>query len=243
MRRPIVIIDEEKCDGCGDCVPSCHEGAIRVVDGKARLVADVLCDGLGACLGHCPQGAIRVEEREARPFDEAAVEAARAQVPSPAPTCPSSQLRVFQPGPSPGLDPAPAGPPSGSSLSHWPVQLALLHPAAPVLRGASLLLAADCVPVADPRFHADLLPGRAVALGCPKLDEVEPYVQKLAAMIAANGLKEITVARMEVPCCGGLLAVALEARRRAGSDVAVRELVVGIRGERKGLRTVAGAEE
>ncbi|MBZ5640160.1 MAG: 4Fe-4S binding protein [Acidobacteriia bacterium] len=256
MPRDVVTIDETKCDGCGECVTACHEGAIRIVSGKARLVADALCDGLGACLGYCPRGAITVERREAPPFDEAAVAAhlaasreAGATHPRPreplvvlgaapsapesdaAPACPSARFSSFGPGPRF----APAGnalPPAGrSELTHWPVQLGLLPPTAPVLRGASLLLAADCVPVAFPGFHQQLLRGRAVVIGCPKFDDVRGYVEKLARMIAESALRDITVARMEVPCCGGLVMAVLEARRRSGRDFPVTEVVVGTRGD------------
>jgi NAD-dependent dihydropyrimidine dehydrogenase PreA subunit len=253
--RDVVVIDEAKCDGCGECVPACHEGAIRIVGGKARLVADLLCDGLGACLGHCPQGAITVERREAHVFDEAAVAAhlaalrqveaprgpapmplqvigtAPAEVPPAPPACPSTRFASFGPRPGAVAAPAAAGAEQRSELTHWPVQLGLLPPGAPVLRGASLLLAADCVPVAYPAFHEKLLKGRAVVIGCPKFDDVQGYVERLAAMIAGSGLKDVTVARMEVPCCGGLVRAVLEARRQSGRDVPVTEVVVGTRGD------------
>jgi NAD-dependent dihydropyrimidine dehydrogenase PreA subunit len=253
MLRDVVIIDESKCDGCGECVPACHEGAIRIVGGKALLVADLLCDGLGACLGHCPQGAITVEKRDARAFDEAAVAAhlaasrvAEASAPAsratflavgparpatPVPACPSARFSSF--GPGPGAEPASDGgaPARRSELTHWPVQLGLLPPAAPVLRNASLLLAADCVPVAFPGFHEQLLKGRAVVIGCPKFDDVKGYVERLAAMISGSGIRDITVARMEVPCCGGLVMAVLEARRRSGRDLPVTEVIVGTRGD------------
>jgi NAD-dependent dihydropyrimidine dehydrogenase PreA subunit len=249
MRRDLVIIDESKCDGCGECVPACREGAIRIVSGKARLVADVLCDGLGACLGHCPRGAITVERREARAFDEAAVAAhladsgvpavaplavmgaGRLPDPGPAPSCPSSRYLSFGRVPDPQAAPDGDAPARRSELTHWPVQLGLLPPTAPVLRGASLLLAADCVPVAYPGFHEQLLKGRAVVIGCPKFDDVPGYVERLAGMIAGSGLRDITVARMEVPCCGGLVMAVLEARRRSGRDVPVTEVVVGTHGD------------
>ena len=249
MIREIVTIDEDLCDGCGECVPACHEGALRIVDGKARLVSDRLCDGLGACLGHCPQGAIKIEPRAADAFDEAAVAAQTRQPPAPAAAggCPG----VFQPGAVSG--PAPGGgcpgsrlmefggaqsggedvPVTGqrSELTHWPVQLRLLPPQAPVLKGASLLLAADCVPVACADFHARLLRNRAVVIGCPKFDDLDGYVAKLTEMIQAGGLREIVVARMEVPCCAGIVYSAVEARRRAGVDVPITEVMVGTRGE------------
>ncbi len=257
MNRVIVHIDEARCDGCGECVPSCAEGAIRMVDGKARLVGDELCDGLGACLGECPQGAIRVVEREAAPFDEAAVErhlggASRerpAPVPPPpaAPPRPRLSLSVMQAAPQDGgggcpgarsVDLGPvreaAGPTSASPsrLSHWPVQLGLVSPGASWLAGADLLLAADCVPFAYADFHRDLLSGRRVLVGCPKLDDVQAYVGKLTEILRASGPRSLTVARMEVPCCGGIAWAAREAVRLSGVPVPVAEVTIGVDGRR-----------
>lgn len=249
MIREIVSIDEDLCNGCGECVPSCAEGAIQIIDGKARLVSDTLCDGLGACLGHCPQGAIKIERREADEFDEAAV-AAQAETPSrehslaacteTTPTaaselpplecgCPGTRLKMFSRSDRPD-SPAPAAG-QRSELSHWPVQLRLLPPTAPVLKGARLLFAADCVPFAYRGFHADLLRDHAVVIACPKLDDPTGYVEKLTEMIRHNDLAEITVARMEVPCCGGILQMVLQARRLAESDVPVNDVLISTRGE------------
>ena len=232
MWREIVTIDEDKCDGCGLCVPACQEGALRIVDGKARLASDRLCDGLGACLGQCPRGAIRIERREAVPFDEDAVQAHRQ---GSADGCPGSRFARFDSGVGvfgtalgSGEDVGPGQP---SALTHWPVQLRLLSPAAPVLSGARLLVAADCVPVAYADFHGELLRGRAVVIACPKLDDPRSYVEKLAEMIRLNDLAEITVAHMEVPCCTGLLRMVLEARRQAEGNVDVEEVVIGVRGQ------------
>lgn len=242
MIREVVRIDEDLCDGCGDCVPSCHEGAIRIVNGKARLVSDRLCDGLGACLGHCPRGAISIEKREAEAFDEKAVAAVVAGTAGPAAkpqrlvhaggACPSTRFVAHDP-PAAKRSPADDAPadPARSELTHWPVQLALLAPTAPVLRDADLLLAADCVPVAMPSFHATLLRGRPVVIGCPKFDDLPAYVERLASMIRAGGLASITVARMEVPCCRGILGAAVEGRRVAASSIPIVEVVVGTRGE------------
>jgi NAD-dependent dihydropyrimidine dehydrogenase PreA subunit len=255
MRRVVVEIDEARCDGCGECVPSCAEGAIRMVDGKARLVGDALCDGLGACLGECPQGAIRVIEREAVPFDHAAVERhlgrsppVAAQSAPPAPPPPRRSLSVVQPavdtaaGGCPGsrsvdLGPprrAPSGPGTATpgQLSHWPVQLALVSPGAPWLAGADLLLAADCVPFAYADFHRDLLAGRRVLVGCPKLDDVQAYVGKLVEIFRAARPRTLTVARMEVPCCAGIAWAAREAVRLSGVPVPVSDVTVGVAGER-----------
>ena len=244
MIREIVVIDEERCDGCGQCVPACAEGALRIVNGKARLVTDKLCDGLGACLGHCPQDAIRLVRREADAYDQAAVGAATrpgptSQSPEPPtpPTsgCPASRFMQFRretPVGAASRACADDGSEGGrSELTHWPVQLQLLPAGAPVLRGASLLLAADCVPIAYPEFHQKMLHGRAVAIACPKLDETGGYLEKLIEMICTNDLAELVVAHMEVPCCTGLLRLALEARRRSGQAVAVVEVIVSTRGE------------
>jgi NAD-dependent dihydropyrimidine dehydrogenase PreA subunit len=243
--RRIVHIDEDLCDGCGDCVPSCAEGAIRIVDGKARLLAENLCDGLGACLGECPQGAITVEEREADAFDEEAVarhlgpERAAPAAPRPAglPTmpaaggCPGAQIRQFAACPVPVAAPGPDEP-VASALRQWPVQLHLIPPTAPFLRGADLLLAADCAAFASGEFHRKHLAGKALAIACPKLDgSQEIYRDKLTAMIDAGGIDTLTVLIMEVPCCGGLAAVAREAAARAARKVPVKRMVMSVRGE------------
>jgi NAD-dependent dihydropyrimidine dehydrogenase PreA subunit len=233
MIREVVSIDEALCDGCGLCIPSCHEGALRIVDGKARLVSDRMCDGLGACLGHCPRGAIKVEKREAEAFDEAALPISRAPAPARTPHaggCPGSRYVQFK---SPAARTQPAGPAQDqpSALTHWPVQLRLLSPHAPALQGAALLVAADCVPVACADFHAKLLAGRAVVIGCPKFDDLPAYVAKLTEMLRGNDLREVVVARMEVPCCGGILQAVLEARRQANSAVPVTDVVISVQGE------------
>jgi NAD-dependent dihydropyrimidine dehydrogenase PreA subunit len=241
MLREIVSIDEERCNGCGLCIPACQEGAIQLIYGKARLVAENLCDGLGACLGHCPQDAIRIERREADVFDESAVEQHLAeQEPYPTPV-------ETQPGPPAGcpsagfarLGDSRADEPvadaddgnSPSELRQWPVQLRLLPPTAPMLRGARLLLAADCVPVAYGEFHRRMLRGRALAIACPKLDDPTGYIEKLTEMIRANDLAELEVVHMEVPCCTGLLRMAAEARRRSGCDVPLVDTVVSVEGQ------------
>jgi ferredoxin len=259
MIREIVTIDEDLCDGCGLCVPSCEEGALRIVNGKAKLVSDRLCDGLGACLGHCPRGAIHIQQREAEAFDEDAVAkhlkgtgAARPDsVPSPrlqvlsgdngrsggpaAGGCPGNRFARFdRQGTSSTEDPAAASAKAtapSSELQHWPVQLRLLSPEAPVLQNANLLVAADCVPVAYGAFHAELLCDKAVVIACPKLDDTRGYVEKLAAVIGRNDLAKITVARMEVPCCAGILRMVLAARDLAQSDVPIHEVLISIRGE------------
>jgi NAD-dependent dihydropyrimidine dehydrogenase PreA subunit len=264
MRRKIVQIDEAKCDGCGQCIPACAEGAIALVGGKARLSADVLCDGLGACLGECPQGAITVIEREAPALDEEAVKkhllsmgeqvasrhgGARAPAGPPAPAPARPRLAVLTGGGEasphggcPGSRPmalprraavaAVAGSAvSGESrLSQWPVQLHLVPVAAPWFRGADLLVAADCVPFAYARFHDDLLAGRAVVVGCPKLDDLGAYVDKLGRICAANELRSVTVVRMEVPCCGGISTAARRAVETSGRAIPFRDVVVSVDG-------------
>lgn len=245
IKRQIVQIDQEKCDGCGLCVPSCEEGAIRIVDGKARLVSDVYCDGLGACLGHCPRGAISIVERESLPFDEAAVARHVSPTRSALPVlesvggatssgCPGMQARQLRP-PSEasrsvqGIHPNGAAKRSAcpaSGLANWPVQLHLVPPAAPYLRNAHLLLAADCAPLAVADFHQRFLDGRPVLIGCPKLDDGPFYVQKLAEIIRTAELREITVIRMEVPCCSGLTQIARAAIQAAGTDCPLHEEIV-----------------
>jgi NAD-dependent dihydropyrimidine dehydrogenase PreA subunit len=249
--RNIIQIDEELCDGCGECVPSCAEGALQVIDGKARLMSDVLCDGLGACLGECPTGALTVIQREATEFDEAAVTAhvmaasnprasAAAHVrPShasqaPHSGCPSAAVRMFPLiDTTPRAAPQPLGPSaSGSKLRQWPVQLHLVPPTAPFFQGRHVLLAADCVPVAVGDFHASFLDGRGLAIACPKLDQhLDMYVQKLTAMIDQAGILSLTVAIMEVPCCGGLVRLAEQALAAATRKVPLRLVTIGIRGD------------
>jgi ferredoxin len=229
--RHIVRIDEALCDGCGACAIACAEGALKIIDGKARLVSETYCDGLGACLGECPQGAISIETREAAGFDEAAVAKHLSPAPPAEPpfSCPSSRAFEFKPAAAAG-PPPPTDSGAPSSLGHWPVQLALLPPAAPFLKGADLLLAADCVPCACGDFHREYLAGHALAVACPKLDDRDAHLAKLAGIFREAGLKSVTVMRMEVPCCGGLTFLAEEALRLAGKTIPLREIVVGVQG-------------
>jgi len=251
-KRKIVRIDASKCDGCGMCVPSCAEGAIQIVDGKARLVADVYCDGLGACLGECPQGAIAIVDREAEPFDEAAAvrhvaALGHGKLPAAGPAhgagaCPGSTVRDF------GLNvvsrpateassfrPAPSGqgtaPQQPSALGHWPIQLHLVPPQAPFLRDADLLLVADCVPFALADFHGRFLRGRPVVVGCPKLDDAEAYVAKLVAILTLSSIRSLTVVHMEVPCCTGLVRIARAALAASKADVPLEDVTISIRGK------------
>lgn len=234
--RKIIEIDETKCDGCGLCVPSCAEGAIRIEDGKARLVAEKFCDGLGACLGECPQGALRIVEREVDVFDEAAVhehlKASITATESPMPCgCPSTLIRTFAPAPKPAPREKSGRQDAASSLTHWPIQIKLVPPHAPFLRNADLLVAADCTPAAYPRFHEDFLAGKVMLLGCPKLDDVQEYVQKFARIFAQNDIRSVTALVMEVPCCQGLPAIVEQGMRLAGKNVPIGKVVIGISGK------------
>ena len=248
MLRKIIQIDDRLCDGCGDCVPSCHEGAIEIIDGKAKLVADRYCDGFGDCLGECPQGAITMIEREAEAYDDDAVQQRMRELapptPAPAPSfggCPGSAERsLARPTAAPRSPQSPGASTldSASQLAHWPVQIQLLHPGAPFLAGADLVLAADCVPVAYAGFHERYLKDHAVAIGCPKLDDITDMVERLTAIFAESRPRSVTVVRMEVPCCGGIAQAAQVARERAGVDIPLHFDVIGVRGDRLGTTTV-----
>jgi ferredoxin len=235
VKRKIIKIDSELCDGCGVCVPSCAEGAIEVVDGKARVMAEKYCDGLGACLKECPKGALTVEEREAEEFDEKAVEEHLSSNEKEAPEhgipmahgCPSAKLQAF------ATKPQGDGPPAfqASALSHWPVQIRLVPPTAPFLKGANLLVAADCAPVAYPNFHRDFLQGKAVMVGCPKFDDVQGYVDKFTDIFRTANIKSVTVLDMEVPCCSALPKIVKRGMELAGKSVPLEEVVISARGE------------
>lgn len=222
-KRQIIRIDQEKCDGCGMCVPSCAEGAIEIVDGKARLVAEKFCDGLGACLGACPQGALTIEEREAEEFEGPAPGSPAAHEPrtqeaplapeEPLFVCPGSRMRQFERREAPEAAP--------SALSHWPVKLKLVSPKAPFLKGAELLVAADCTAFAAGDFHARFLSGRAVVCGCPKFENLEESTAKLTAILKENDIRGITIVNMEVPCCQGLIQVVRQAMLAAGKVLPV----------------------
>jgi len=247
MIREIVKIDEEKCNGCGLCVPACAEGAIQIVDGKARLMADNLCDGLGACLGDCPQDAISIEQREAEEFDEEAVEEhlGGQQEVNPQPPrshaphaggCPSARIMTFGPESATGTGEIAEGPPTEKRLSklrQWPIQMHLVPPSAPFLQDSELLLAADCAPFAFAEFHQDLLAGKALLIGCPKLDDGRAYLEKLTAILRHNKIRKLIVAHMEVPCCSGLIALAQQAIAASGADVPLETVCVGIGGDLK----------
>ncbi len=252
--RKIIKIDEAKCNGCGECIVNCPEGALQIIDGKAKLVKESYCDGLGACIGKCPLGAITIEEREADEFDEeaananmarAAANAAKKQVATQPPHdgCPGTAVRQMAPpaGGCPGTaartmqrtagNATTCDPDPSSQLCHWPVQLMLVGPAAPFLRNADVLLTADCVPFAFAGFHQRFLAGNhPVLVACPKLDDNAPYVQKLSAMFSQAGMKSLTIIRMEVPCCGGLTRIVEQAQQISGSMIPLHEIIVSIDG-------------
>lgn len=245
--RKIVQIDEEKCDGCGLCVPSCAEGAIRMIDGKARVVDDSFCDGLGACLGDCPQGAITIIEREAPVFDEEAVGIHLAEIakkealtPAPAPKssvcgCPGSAMRTITREAPQQTEVQQERETSvavlESALTTWPVQLMLVPPMAPFLKNADLLITADCVPFALPDFHQRFLNGRVVLVGCPKLDDIQHYREKLEAIFREAEPKSVTVLRMEVPCCTGIAMATKEALDAVGTGIAFESKIIGVQGD------------
>jgi NAD-dependent dihydropyrimidine dehydrogenase PreA subunit len=222
--RKIIKIDDDKCNGCGLCIPNCAEGALQIIDGKVKLVGDVYCDGLGACLGHCPEDALKVIEREAVPFDMEAVHELLASQKAQPVGCPSVA----------SLDLHAAAPQSTkreSALRHWPVQLNLLPTEAPRFQDADLLVVADCVPVAHPDFHASLLSGRTVVMGCPKLDDIAGYGEKLKEILKKNDVRSVTVGIMEVPCCSGLSRVVDWAVEASGKAIPVRKHIVSVRGD------------
>jgi len=268
MKRKIIKIDQEICNGCGLCLPNCPEGAIQLIDGKARLVSDLLCDGLGACLGHCPEGAITIEEREAEPYDERKVMATiipqgentiRAHLnhlkehgeveyyrqalqvlqeqgilsheePSPPPSsgCPGSRSMHF--GSTREAEDLAGRRPS--QLSHWPIQMHLISPTAPHFQNSDLLLAADCTAFSLGDFHKEYLSGKTLIIACPKLDEgQEVYLEKLTALIEKAQIRSLTVMIMQVPCCGGLLRLAQRAVEASTRTLAIKVIVVGIKGE------------
>jgi NAD-dependent dihydropyrimidine dehydrogenase PreA subunit len=241
--RNIIEIDEDLCNGCGQCILDCAEGALELIDGKAKLVGEIYCDGLGACLSGCPTGALTVIQREADEFDEEAVDellksqgrepiggqgGQPAAQPAPAPAeapgcgCPSSQAMTLDT----SRVAAPAAGDTPSALGQWPIQLQLLNPAAPFFKDADLLLLADCAATSLPDLHIKLLPGKAVAMACPKLDEPQAHIDRLAAILKDGGLKSMTVVIMEVPCCRGLGWIAEQAVQKAGVDLPVGLMVI-----------------
>ena len=225
VKRKIVEIDEEKCNGCGECIPNCAEGALKIINGKAKLVSDVYCDGLGACLGHCPQDAIKIIEREAPEFDEAAVhEYLKKEEEKPQISCSFVSSLLPDEEPKPTQE-------TGTTLRQRPVQLNLVPIKAPFWNNADLLLLADCVAVAQPDLHTKLLAGRSVIMGCPKFDDVQHYLEKLTEILKNNNVRSLTVATMEVPCCSGLKLIAELAIEASGKMIPSQNLVIGVKGE------------
>ncbi len=218
--RKIIQIDEEKCDGCGQCVIACAEGALEIIDGKAKLVSENYCDGLGACIGECPQGAITIVEREAEDFDPEAVEEylkkkrqhqATHDVSSEHTiSCPSAMMQSF----------------SSGQLKNWPVKLKLVTPNAPFLQESNLLIAADCAPVVSSAFQRDFLDDKVVVIGCPKFDDLNEYLAKLTAIFKNADIKSVTILRMEVPCCSGLTGLVRKALENVGADITCEEIVL-----------------
>ncbi len=238
--RNIVKIDEEKCNGCGLCIPACAEGALKIVDGKARLVKDIYCDGLGACLGKCPQDAITIIQREAEEFDEKAVEEYHKKNQKFTPihnahpyphNCPSEQImqieRAYEQKPIPTTSQK-----SETCLTNWPIQLKLLPPNAPFFEDTDLLITADCVPFAYADFHKDLLKGKTLAIGCPKLDDISLYRNKLAQIFRMSNIKSAMVVNMEVPCCFGLFRLVKEALATSGKTIPLKQETISIKGEK-----------
>ena len=238
--RKIIEIDEELCDGCGQCVPGCAEGSLQIVDGKAKMVSDNLCDGLGACIGECPTGALKIVEREADEFDEEAVEkyltekeAEKQKEPGMLPCgCPSTNIQTFVPASSCKEANIPASfEAEKSSLSHWPVQIRLVPATAPFLKGADLLVLADCCAIAIPTLHRDLLKGRVVMIGCPKFDDVEEYITKFADIFKTADIRSVTAVVMEIPCCSGLPMIVKKGMEAAGKIIPIEEVVISTRGK------------
>lgn len=281
MKRQIITINDDKCTGCGLCIPNCPEGALQIIDGKARLVSDLSCDGLGACIGHCPEGAITTETREAEAYDESTVmeniarqgenvvrahlkhlaehgqdeyfrealaylvdhdieipgeflesscgSAATAAPEAPCGGCPGSRVLTFKADDAPGETVEPKSRPS--RLRQWPVQIMLVPPQAPFLKGADLLIAADCVPFAYADFHEKLLAGKVLLVGCPKLDDAQLYRDKLTEMFRGSDIASVTVAHMEVPCCFGMVKLVESAIEQSGKDIPFEARMISVKGE------------
>lgn len=272
-KRKIIKIDEDKCNGCGNCIPNCPEGALQIIDDKARVISDLFCDGLGACIGHCPLGAITIEEREAVPYDEKKVmenivkagsntvkahlkhlkdhgeeeylkqavevlKKKKIEVPELEEEeerlpcgCPGTKVMDFRAEEGQCCETEAGGAKTPTQLRQWPVQITLVPPNAPYLKNSDLLIAADCVPFAYPDFHRDLLKGKTLLVGCPKLDDIEAYAQKISHIVKANNLKSVTYAHMEVPCCYGLVEVIKDAIKGAGRKIPFKNITISLKGE------------
>jgi Pyruvate/2-oxoacid:ferredoxin oxidoreductase delta subunit len=226
--RKIVHIDGPKCNGCGACAIKCGEGALQIINGKAKLISENYCDGLGACLGECPQGAISIEERTADEFNESAVQEHLLDNKS---SCPGETIQQFSDVKPVESQPSPMR--KTTSLTHWPVQLTLVLPTAPFLKNANIILTADCVPCAYPNFHEDFLKGHVMLLACPKFDNFEAHHTRLIQILQIAKPASLTVVHMEVPCCSGLVYMAQQAVRESKTDLLLREVTIGIKGECK----------
>ena len=236
--RKIIEVNEDLCDGCGQCVTGCDEGALHIIDGKAKVVSEIFCDGLGACIGECPTGALKIVEREATPFDEEAVKkhlAGMEKEPETMPCgCPSTHIQILDRPSACAEANQPKhfeSPEQDSALSHWPVQIKLIPAGAPFLKGADLLVLADCTAVAFPSLHRDWIKGKVVMMGCPKFDDVQEYAEKFADIFRTAGIKSVTVAVMEVPCCSGMPAIVKKGMDMAGKKVPIKEMVLSLRGK------------
>ncbi|HIU72229.1 MAG TPA: 4Fe-4S binding protein [Candidatus Galloscillospira excrementipullorum] len=231
MKRKMIKIDKEKCNGCGACAAACHEGAIAMTGGKARLVREDYCDGLGDCLPACPTGAISFEVREAPAYDRAAVLAAKKKAePDALPCgCPGTQGRAIRREQCACCDCA-GGREAESRLSQWPVQIRLVAGNAPYFDGANLLVAADCTAYAFGNFHEKFIQGRVTLIGCPKLDDVD-YAEKLTAIFRENDIRSVTVVRMEVPCCGGMEKAVTRALQASGRQIPVQVVTISVNGK------------
>lgn len=241
MKRRIIEIDEKLCNGCELCVSACHESAIQMVDGKAKLVSDIYCDGLGDCLPNCPTGAIRMIEREAEEYSQEAVDERIAAVSQPvkeelACGCPGSMAKAIKPRESiqkVSVKEVEEYNQALSQLTNWPVQLNLVNPKAEYLKGADLLIAADCTAFAYADFHKEFIKGRVALIGCPKLDDNNYYIEKLTTIFGENAPKSITVVRMEVPCCGGIVSAVKQAMLNSGMIVTYNEVTITLEGLKK----------
>jgi len=224
MKRKIIKIDEELCSGCGNCVTGCAEGALQIVDGKAKLVNETFCDGLGACIGTCPTGALKIVERDA-PKEP------------PAGGCPGMQIRFGKESKveTPKVErPEVSGQVISSELNQWPTQLHLVPPVAPFFKDRELVVLSTCAPSASPDVNWRFVRGRAIVIACPKLDRTDGYVEKLADILKSNGIPKVIIVRMEVPCCGGLTMMVKEAARKSGrTDLMVEEATIGLNGDLK----------
>ena len=270
MKRKIIEINEALCNGCGDCIVGCAEGALQLVDGKARLVKENFCDGFGDCVGTCPTGALQIIERDAEAFDEEATIAhvrsiggeeavqrmlnaadeheAKAEPPAVSPPrmggCPGLQVRMGNKtqAEKPKAESEPiSGQVIKSDLDQWPIQLHLVPPNAPFFEGRELVVLSTCSPIASPDVHWRFVRGRSLVVACPKLDRTEGYVEKLAGIMAQNKIPKVIIVRMQVPCCGGLTMITKEAHQASGrTDLIVEEVTIGLDGELLKTERLAG---